>query len=92
MSYWRFGESAGTTTTDAGSTANSGTFHGVTLGQAGAIDETYEPEWELFDLVADPLELGNVIDDPAYREVRMELEAELARLQDELGDEPYPDA
>ena len=45
---------------------------------------------ELFDLVADPLELLNIIDDPAYAEVRVELEGELARLQAELGDEPYP--
>ena len=38
LSYWRFGETAGESTSDAGSTANSGTFHGVTLAQAGAVN------------------------------------------------------
>ena len=26
---------------------------------------TYEPEWELFDLEADPYELNNIVADPA---------------------------
>ena len=43
-------------------------------------------EWELFDLEADPHELRNVIDDPAYAEVRAELEAELVRLRELYGD------
>jgi len=34
-------------------------------------------EWELFDLVADPLELKNVFDDPSYRIVRDSLTARL---------------
>jgi arylsulfatase A-like enzyme len=37
--------------------------------------------WELYDLEADPLETRNVYGDPAYAEVRRDLEAELARLQ-----------
>ncbi|MCP2341735.1 arylsulfatase A-like enzyme [Actinomadura rupiterrae] len=59
------------------------------LGVPGASDRTYTPEWELFDLGADPWELRSVFHDPAYASVRAELTAELARLQDELGDEPY---
>jgi arylsulfatase A-like enzyme len=50
----------------------------------------YEPEWdcvELFDLEADPQELLSVADDPAYAAVRRELEAELARLRAEYGDD-----
>ncbi|MEL7159103.1 MAG: sulfatase/phosphatase domain-containing protein [Actinomycetota bacterium] len=47
-------------------------------------------EWELFDLERDPYEVDNVIDDPAYAGVRDELRAELARLQDEVGDTPHP--
>ena len=38
------------------------------LGTEGSIDESYEPEWELFDLVKDPYELNNVVGDPAYAE------------------------
>ncbi len=39
----------------------------------------------------DPLEIENVIDDPSYAAVRAELETELARLQTEVGDTPYPE-
>ncbi|TFG71664.1 MAG: DUF4976 domain-containing protein, partial [Anaerolineales bacterium] len=65
-------------------------YYSDALGQAGAIDETYEPEWELFDLESDPYELHNVVDDPAYATVVKELKDELHRLQENVGDERYP--
>ena len=37
LSYWRLGESGGTTVADAGSSANNGTYNGGTLGQTGAL-------------------------------------------------------
>ena len=46
-------------------------------------------EWELYDLVADPYEVNNVIDDPGYQEIRLDLEAQLVKLQADLGDQPY---
>ena len=64
-------------------------YYNDALGQPGAIDETYEPEWELFDLERDPYELHSVYDDPAYAGVVAELTDELHRLQDEVGDERY---
>jgi len=64
-------------------------YYSDALGQAGAIDETYEPEWELFDLELDPYELYNAYDDPAYAEVVRELTDEMHRLQAEVGDERY---
>jgi len=64
-------------------------YYNDPLGQLGANGPSDPIEWELFDLVNDTLEVDNVIDDPAYAAVRAELEAELARLQAELGDEPY---
>jgi arylsulfatase A-like enzyme len=67
-------------------------YYGSGLGQPGASAETTPVEWELFDLERDPAELHSVHDDPAYAGVRAELTAELARLQTELGDEPYPPA
>ena len=55
-------------------------------GEEGANPGTDEPEWELFDVEDDPLELLNVYHDPAYREVVREmtekLEAEMARIGD----------
>jgi len=64
-------------------------YYADALGQPGAIDDRREPEWELFDLEKDPYELHNVYDDPAYTDVVKELKAELRRLQDQVGDEPY---
>ena len=59
------------------------------LGQPGASDEVYAPEWELFDLQSDPYELTSVYDDPAYAAVRQDLTAELYRQQREIGDRPH---
>jgi arylsulfatase A-like enzyme len=64
-------------------------YYADALDQPGAIDETYEPEWELFDLANDPYELHSVYDDPAYADIVDELKEELHRLQAELGDERY---
>jgi len=64
-------------------------FYNDGLGQPGTSDQVFQPEWELYDLVADPHELRNIADDPAAAEVRAELERELARLQEHYGDEPY---
>jgi len=64
-------------------------YYSDALGQMGAIDETYEPEWELFDLEADPYELHNIYTDPAYAATARALKDELHRLQAEVGDERY---
>jgi len=63
-----------------------GTFRAA-VGQ----DENEEPgrEWELFDLSEDPHEMNNIHHDPAYADVVRELTGELARLQQQVGDEPY---
>jgi arylsulfatase A-like enzyme len=42
-------------------------------------------EWEMYDLKADPNEMNSVYDDPAYADVRAELQAELKRLRKELN-------
>jgi arylsulfatase A-like enzyme len=51
--------------------------------------EGLEPEWELYDLKKDPMELNNLIKDPSYADVVKELKNELHRLQAEIGDERY---
>lgn len=50
----------------------------------------YPPEWELYDLAADPDEVRNVYGDPAYAEVRESLKAAMWREQARLGDAPHP--
>ncbi|MBT8213166.1 MAG: sulfatase [Acidimicrobiia bacterium] len=64
-------------------------FYNDPLGQPGALGPSDPPEWELFDLEADPFEVNNVYDDPAYAGVVADLQRELARLQDVVGDEPH---
>ena len=65
-------------------------YYGDALGQPGAVDAPWPPEWELFDLERDPDELHNVYDDPDYAGVVAELRAELRRLQAQVGDAPHP--
>ena len=59
------------------------------LNQEGSVEDTKEPEWELFDLEKDPYELNSVYDDPAYADTVRELKDELHRLQAKVGDERY---
>ena len=65
-------------------------YYSDALGQAGAVDETYEPEWELFDLETDPYELNSVYDHPAYAGTVETLKDTLHTLQAEVGDARYP--
>jgi len=67
-------------------------YYNDPLGQDGARETGDPPEWELYDLVADPAETHNVLDDPANRAVAAELHAELRRLQTRFGDAPHPEA
>ena len=66
-------------------------FYNDGLGLPGCSDRRFPQEWELYDLEADPEELVNLADDPAYAAVRAELEARLWLAQREVGDEPHPD-
>lgn len=59
------------------------------MGAPGSSDALREPEWEMYDLVADPAELHNIADDPAQAQVRAQLEKRLRTLQEQLGDRPY---
>ena len=58
------------------------------LGQPGARPDTLEPEWELFDLEKDPLEVMNVYDDPAYAEVVQQMTDKLEAEMNRIGDVP----
>lgn len=64
-------------------------FYNDPVGQPGAQGPVDPPEWELYDLVADPEEMMNVYGRAEYAQVTAELKAELARLQAEIGDEAH---
>ena len=63
-------------------------YYGEALGTSGSIDEPTVPEWELFDLKADPQEMRNVYSDTAYSDVVSQLSAWMHRLQRDAGDVP----
>jgi arylsulfatase A-like enzyme len=65
-------------------------FYNDGLGLAGTGPAIYPGEWELYDLEADPHELRNLYDDPAYRQVRDDLTRRLWDEQARLGDVPHP--
>ena len=67
-------------------------YYNDPLDHPGANGPADPPEWELYDLVADPYEVDNRIDDPSMADTLGELAAELGRLQDEVGDAPHPGA
>ncbi|PAV31180.1 sulfatase [Virgibacillus profundi] len=62
-------------------------YYGEALGNAHTIDDPRTPEWELFDLKADPYEMNNVYHDPAYKETVEKLKEELYSLKEKVGDE-----
>ncbi len=64
-------------------------FYNDGMGLPGSSEYSYPPEWEMYDLQEDPEELTNIYHDPARRELRKELKAQLWRLQAKLGDTPH---
>ena len=65
-------------------------YYNDPLGQPGARGPANPMEWELFDLVADPLEVNNIYGTAEVAELTAELIRELERLQTEVGDAPFP--
>ena len=65
-------------------------FYNDGEGLPGTGPFTYPPEWELYDLAADPDEVRNVYDDPEYVGIREDLKERMWRRQAELGDTPHP--
>src|SRR5699024_953678 len=57
-------------------------YYGEALGSSNTLDESREPEWELFDLKEDPYELNNVYDNREYKDTVVELKKELYRLKE----------
>src|SRR5699024_3608173 len=61
-------------------------YYGEALGTTESLDEPTGPEWELFDLEADPQEMRSVYDDPEYAGIQRALTSQLYRMQVEAGD------
>jgi arylsulfatase A-like enzyme len=61
-------------------------YYADACGQPGAMDDPRPPEWELFDLAADPFELRSVYHEPGYADVVADLTWQLYQLQAEVGD------
>ncbi|MEM7384539.1 MAG: sulfatase [Verrucomicrobiota bacterium] len=63
-------------------------FHGLPLGMTRY--EPTPPQWEFYDLSADPRELSNRYEDPAYGKRVSALKGRLERLMKEVGDREAP--
>ena len=61
-------------------------YYNDPLDQPGANGPVNPVEWELFDLVTDPLEVNNIYHAPESAALVVELKAELTRMQKNLGD------
>ena len=68
-------------------------FYGLPLDAAGARPNVTQPHWELYDLVKDPHEQNNVVEEPIYAEVVRKLKTQLLDLKQRVGDtdEKYPE-
>lgn len=61
-------------------------YYGEALGASNTVDESRTPEWELFDLEMDPIEMNNVYNDPQYSDTVEELKKHLYRLKEKVED------
>ncbi|HBN82864.1 MAG TPA: sulfatase [Clostridiales bacterium] len=61
-------------------------YYGKPLGKSGCVDRETNPEWELFDLEKDPMEMNNVYFDTHYQEIVKQLKEELEKLKLEAQD------
>ncbi|HCX20266.1 MAG: hypothetical protein CMB80_21185 [Flammeovirgaceae bacterium] len=59
-------------------------FYGLNLGQTE--EAATPPEWELFDLRKDPMEMNNVYADPEYADVVEELKLQMDELKTQYHD------
>jgi arylsulfatase A-like enzyme len=59
--------------------------------EQAAFMSTTKPEFELYDIQADPFELNNLAEDPDYGEVKEELLAELNKWREEINDQGVSD-
>jgi arylsulfatase A-like enzyme len=64
-------------------------YYGRAMDCPFTIDEPTMPEWELFDLNADPMEMNNVYFNTKYADIIVELKTELKKLRVECDDDDF---
>ncbi|MEH6550564.1 MAG: sulfatase [Pseudomonadales bacterium] len=68
-------------------------FYGLALDANGSMPASTPPYWELYDLKNDPREMNNLIKDPAYQKIALDLKEQLMQVKTEVGDDDsqYPE-
>ena len=68
-------------------------YYGLKLDTEGYGHPDSKPAWELYDLEKDPLEINNVYNDPAYKNIIEELKIQLEEKRKQVGDtdKRYPE-
>jgi len=61
-------------------------YYGLNLDTNSFNHPDSEPAWELYDLEKDPLEMHNVFNDPAYKQIKIKLKKQLDEKRAEIGD------
>lgn len=62
-------------------------FYAKSLGMAGTKELPLQPEWELYDLKEDPMEMKNIYNAAENKDLIKELKTELLELKKQYGDE-----
>lgn len=65
-------------------------FYNDGMGIPGTGPSTYAPEWEFYDLVADPAEQDNAYGRAEYKAIIEDMKVAMWREQTRLGDAPHP--
>lgn len=67
-------------------------FYNRSLGMKGSEDKPLEPNWELYDLKNDPMEMNNVYNEPQNAKLIRRLKSELLLLKERYDDkdDKYP--
>ena len=68
-------------------------YYGKALQKAGANEIEYTPDWELYDLEKDPMEMRNIYHEKGNEKLIKELKTKLLELKKQYGDtdEQYPE-
>ena len=68
-------------------------YYALPLGMKGTNEMSLIPEWELYDLKEDPMEMKNIYHDAGNENLIKELKTELLKLKKQYGDEDgnYPE-